>query len=702
MNDNLLKIIEEHAPVNEKTLKSIVDMDERDLHGELLELKKQGYVYVTRSGKYSSTSGEGFCTGILEIKRKSFGFVRRTDGDVFVSSKDMGGALNGERVTVKLYDSSKGNRPEGKVVHFAPSEYCVVGEVVRDRQGALMLLPEDNHLPRLGIQKKGRNGAVQGQKVVGVLTRRPTEHQIGLVQVREILGDSTQKGVDILAIARTFGLVEEFGEEVIAHAESFVLPTESDYQGRKVLFDDLIITIDGADAKDLDDAVSLTKNENGNYTLGVHIADVSHYVTEGSFLDVEAQKRGTSVYLLDRVIPMLPRHLSNGICSLLPHQPRLTLSCFMECTPDGRVLSHTLEKTVINTRHRMTYSDVNAILAGDPELVEKYADILLMLQEMQKLSFGIRERRHAAGSIDFELDEAKILLDDMGWPVEINLRERGVGEKLIEDFMIAANETVAADFFYSGYPFVYRVHEPPEAEKLRELSAFLKTFGIKLHGAHSKRLQNVIEKCKHRPEHAIINRVVLRSLQKAKYHTQNLGHYGLGSSAYCHFTSPIRRYPDLLVHRLISARIAGELTEEAITHYNEILSGLAAQSGERERNAIDAERHVEDLKKVEFMQDRLGQTYKGIVSGISNGALFVELPNTVEGVIPLRNLTDDYYVVQRELYCVVGERSRRRISLGDELKVRVDRVDMSVPEVVFALNNSRKKIVYRPRAKKRR
>ncbi len=492
-------------------------------------------------------------------------------------------------------------------------------------------------------------------------------------------------GNEIFDVAQSFGLTRDFGEDVLAQTNGCTPPGENELASRRTLFDKIVITIDGDDSKDLDDAVSLETLENGNKILGVHIADVSHYVTRGSALDIEARNRGTSVYLINKVIPMLPTKLSNEICSLNPHEPRLTLSCFMEIDHEGRVLAHTLEKTAIISKHRMTYSNVNKILDGNDELRGSYADIVPILEDMQRLSRVVRRRRQDAGCIDFEIDECKIELDENDMPVEIGVRERGDAEKLIEDFMIIANETVASDFFGAGYPLIYRVHDRPESEKLKNLAEFLKTLGIKFNPNRSNGLRGVTDLGRDNTEQAIINRMVLRAMQKAVYHTKNIGHFGLGSTAYCHFTSPIRRYPDLIVHRLISARLSGEDVKRA--EYAGELAVIAAHSSDMERNAIDAERAVDALKKTQYMVEYVGETFKGVVSGMSAGALYVELPNTVEGVVPMRYMLDDYYIVHRDKYCAIGENTRRRIGLGDEVEVRAENAKLNVPEVVFSIGN---------------
>jgi len=479
---------------------------------------------------------------------------------------------------------------------------------------------------------------------------------------------------------------------VEAQAQAYEEPAEAEISRRENLFDRCIFTIDGEDAKDLDDAVSLERIENGGYLLGVHIADVSHYVTENSPLDKEAYHSGTSVYLMDRVIPMLPKALSNGICSLNEGVPRLTLSCFMEIDSAGTIRSGRLAETVIKTRHRMTYTNVNRILAGE-ELPE-YADIAEVAREMNRLAKLLRRKRFSQGAIDFDIPEAKIELDQDGWPVEIGIRERGDAEKLIEEFMIAANNTVAEQFFFCDLPFLYRTHERPDSQKMREFSVFLKNLGYVLKGTaapHGTALQKVLDESAEEKEGAIIKRLMLRSMKKARYTAVNCGHFGLASQAYSHFTSPIRRYPDLQIHRIVKDQLNGRLTAKQIEKYEQMLPGVAQQCCDRELNAIEAERMVDDIKKAEYMHDRIGEEFSGVVSGVTPRALFLELENTVEGVLPLENVEDDFYHYIEEQYCVVGERTKKRITIGDKLTARLESADPETGRIEFSKPAHRKK-----------
>ena len=458
--------------------------------------------------------------------------------------------------------------------------------------------------------------------------------------------------------------------------------SERELKGRKLLFDKKIITIDGETAKDLDDAVSIERLENGNRLLGVHIADVSHYVREGTLIDKEALKRGTSVYLLDRVIPMLPPELSNGICSLNEGVTRLTLSCFMEFDDDARVVSSRVERTAIRSLHRMTYTAVNAILDGDPDLIKEYADIVHELRDMDDLARGLRKIREDRGGIDFEETEPEITLDEKGVPTSIEIRERGEGERLIEDFMIKANECVAEMF--RDLPFLYRIHERPSWEKTEILGKFLANFGINIKDQlQPSDVREVLERVKGTKIDNIVSEMVLRSMQKARYSTENAGHFGLASRAYSHFTSPIRRYPDLQIHRIINEKLLGHMDKAREAELRALLPGVADSTSKSEVKAVEAERKVDDIKKAQYMSGHIGERFEGIVSGIGGAAIFVRLPNTVEGYISLSEIKDDYYEVMEELQCIIGVRSGRRISLGDAIRVVVLDADVEQGRVEF-------------------
>ncbi len=625
--------------------------------------------------------------GRLQLKSGGFGFVGAEGGDIFIPADNRNGAFDGEEVTVQILpEKRRGGNREGIVREIASKlPVQVVGTVDKSRN-AMFVVPDDHITEDIYISKQKNGGAKNFDKVVVSVVKRGDRNKSPEGEIIEVLGKTGDKGVDILSFARRFGLVAAFGEEVEQEAANLEF-RETDTKGRLDLRGETVFTIDGADAKDLDDAVSLETLPNGNYKLGVHIADVSHYVRQNGELDKEALKRGTSVYLVDRVVPMLPEKLSNGLCSLNPHEDKLTLSCIMEINPQGEVVGHTFAKSVIKSAERMTYTNVNKVLAGDPELSSRYAHIKDTLIAMNELAAILRERRFARGSIDFELEEPKILLDENGVPISIQPAQRGDGEKLIEEFMLAANITVAEQHYFMQIPFLYRIHETPDGDRMRELAIFLSNFGIRLSGyqnIHPKAVQAVLNKVQGTEEHNIINRVTLRSLKKAKYDMLPVGHFGLAAERYCHFTSPIRRYPDLMVHRIIKAVLDGKADEKYTQRLEENLPDIAYQSSMRERNAIEAERAVQGRKMAEYMTRFIGEEFAGVVSGVTRFGVFVELPNTIEGMIPLSEMKDDYYVYFEKQYCVIGERTKKKIRLGDKVKIKVVSSDVEASRIEFA------------------
>lgn len=647
---------------------------------EIERLVKEGYIIRHGKDKLASLAQAKYARGFLEIKRGGFAFVRDEGGDVFVPQSGLSGAFNREIVLVKI-DKVAAKGKEGYVERIlTPLPYKTVGIYVVDKKGDYVI--DDNPVNgRYKVAPKRQMREADGKKVVFEVDRRATRTR-GLPEghVQEVLGAENAPGVDILSVARSFGLYDEFPHAVMQEVKRIPNEvSEVDLKDRELLFDKRIFTIDGEDAKDLDDAVSLEVLPNGNRLLGVHIADVSHYVTLGSALNAEALHRGTSVYLVDQVIPMLPRQLSNGICSLNEDAIRLTLSCFMEMDETAKVVNYRFAKTAIKSVHRLSYTQVNNLLEEDGEAFKKsYPDIVDDLLTMQKLAKDIGGSRVFAGSIDFDLPEAKILLDENKKPVKIVPRVQRSAEKLIEEFMVVANNTVAGDFYKKDIPFIYRVHDKPDEQKMLALEEFLQNFGYRNIGRSNKKLQDVLSESLGTPEENIIKTVTLRTMQKAVYDIKNVGHYGLGSEAYCHFTSPIRRYPDLIVHRLLTARIEKKNTAK------EDLRSIAEQSSRMERNAIEAERKIDEIKKAEFMQPKIGEEFRAVVSGVASSAIFVQLPDTVEGVLPLSEMHDDYYTYNEELYCVEGRRTKKRISLGDEITVRLITAEPFTPRIEFA------------------
>ena len=653
------------------------------------ELLASCIIVRSKSGSIGRPEAFGLIRGKLEMNRKGFAFVRREGGDIYVAKEDLAGAMHSQVVLVR--SEGRNDKLRGKVIRVSSDPFFVCGTYTHSKEGSMVVC--DNPLyGTVHVPKKAANGAEYGDKIVVKIVKPASRYRAAEGMVTEVLGSKDDKGIDILSAARSFGLYKEFPAQVQKEADE-VISQEVSYDGRETLFDKIIFTIDGEDAKDLDDAVSLERAENGNYLLGVHIADVTHYVKEGSALDKEALKRGTSVYLVDRVIPMLPKQLSNGVCSLNEGEIRLTLSCFMEIDNSGTVISSRLSKTAIKTRHRMTYTAVNAMIDGDKKTIQKYSDIACCVEEMDRLAQKLRKKRFSEGAIDFDIPEAKILLDENAKACELIMRTHDRAEQLIEEFMICANNCVATEYFYRDMPFVYRVHEKPDSAKLRELSVFLKNAGFVLKGntAHGHALQSVLNDSAKSPAGSIIKRLMLRSMKKAKYSQINLGHFGLASLAYSHFTSPIRRYPDLQIHRIIKQDLNGELDLKNIKKYEELLPDVCAQCCDRELNALEAERTVDDMKKAEYMHAHIGETFTGVISGVTGHVLFVELDNTVEGVLPLSEMTDDFYEYYEKQYCVIGNRTKKRYAIGDSINIIVESADSHSGRIEFKAASSKKK-----------
>lgn len=645
----------------------------------MVALEDEGIVVRSKNDRYDLARDLGFYKGIISIHPKGFGFVEIDDmDDVYVRGEDLNGALHKDTVLVKILPSSKGDSLEGEVVQVLDrgmKEF--IGTYYEIKQVGYVKPDNSRYHAVVAIPKNKSKGAVKDHKV-RVRIVDYLENNVVKAEVLEILGHKNDPGIDILSVVYKYDIVPEFAPDALAQAAE--IPTELDqesYEGRRDLRGETIVTIDGEDAKDLDDAVHVRKLDNGNYLLGVSIADVSYYVTEGSPLDREAYFRGTSVYLVDRVIPMIPHRLSNGICSLNPQVDRLTITCEMEISPKGDVVNHEIFPSVIKTTERMTYHNVNLILKGeDEEVMKRYEPLIPMFELMYELSQILRQSRHERGSIDFDLDEAKIIVDEYGFPTGVELRDRGIAERVIEDFMLAANETVAEHFHWMDVPFIYRVHEHPKPEKLERFYKLARALGYEIKGTkdhvHPKALQMITEAVQGKPEHAAINTMMLRSLQKAKYSEESLGHFGLAAEFYTHFTSPIRRYPDLIVHRLIRRYLfEQDLSNETLTYYNSIMPEIGVQTSKRERDAIDAEREVEDMKKAEYMTQFIDEEFEGVISSVTKWGMYVELPNTVEGLVHVNDLTDDFYEFDEDNLALVGRRTKTVYKLGDIVKVVV-------------------------------
>ncbi len=648
-----------------------------DLKSVLDALEAEGKIYLSKKGKYVKGQAQRL-KGIFQANARGFGFVLQEgeEEDIFISEENTGGAFQGDEVEFVITKVVEGKRKEGKIVRVISHGMTkVVGLFEKNKNFGFVRPDNQRFFKDIYIPAGKEKGAMTGHKVIVELTSYGGENMKPEGKVIEIIGHVNDPGTDILSIVKSFDLPVEFPERVLNQAERVGKEvSEADMVGRLDLRDLQMVTIDGEDAKDLDDAVSLEEIEEG-YRLGVHIADVSNYVQERSALDREALKRGTSVYLADRVIPMLPHKLSNGICSLNEGENRLALSCIMTINQKGEIIDHVIAETVIKVDKRMSYTSVAKILEEqDEEECKKYKELVPMFEKMAFVSSILRKRRKARGSIDFDFPETKILLDEQGKPVELKPYDRNVATKMIEDFMLAANETVAEEYFWRELPFLYRTHEAPDEEKIKKLSTFINNFGYHIHMGNEirpKEVQKLLEKIEDTPEEALISRLALRSMKQAKYTPENTGHFGLAAKYYTHFTSPIRRYPDLQIHRIIKENIRGRMTEERIAHYGKILPEVAMQSSEMERRAEEAERETLKLKKVEYMQQRIGEEFDGVISGITKWGAYVELENTIEGLVHVTNMRDDHYEYWEEQYELIGAHTRNVYKLGQSVRIRV-------------------------------
>lgn len=689
---------ENYKPLKKEELAKIFDIHRKEMKEftKLLDdMEKEGLIFLGDKGKYMLPEKANLIIGKLDGNPKGFGFVRPENkemGDIFISMNNLHGALHGDKVMVSLY--AKGNeskKAEGEVVRIIERTNNQIVGTFQDSKNFGFVVPDDKRISvDIFIPRDKCKGAINGQKVVAEIISWANNGKSPEGKITEVLGFITDAGTDILSIIRKHNLSETFPEEVINEAEKIPVEIrEEEIKRRLDLRDEVIFTIDGADAKDLDDAISIKKLENGNYYLGVHIADVTHYVRERSPLDKEALSRGTSVYLVDRVIPMLPKKLSNGVCSLNPHEPKLTLSVFMEIDKKGKVLNQKTAETIIESKARLVYTDISNILEkDDEEQKKKYEDLLPQFYEMQELANILRKKREKRGAIDFDFDEAKIILDDNGKPIDIRKAERRIANKIIEEFMLVCNETVAEYMFWTENPFLYRIHEEPSEEKMSDFSKFIYNFGYTFKGSneiHPKELQALLKKVEGTKEETVINTIMLRSLKKAKYSEELTGHFGLAAKYYSHFTSPIRRYPDLQIHRIIKMFINNKLDEKSKDRLRKILPDVAEQSSSRERVAIEAERETNDYKMVEYMTERIGEIYEGIISSVTSFGMFIELDNTIEGLVRVDALRDDYYIYDENNYRLIGERTKNVYKIGDLAYVRVAKANLSKREIDFEL-----------------
>lgn len=666
----------------------------------LLALEQDGRMILTRNARYGVPERMDMVRGRVQAHAKGFAFLipdDRDHPDIYINANDLKGAMNGDIVLVRITSRSpSGGRMEGEVVRIVKRGVLQTVGVFQSLETYGFVLPDDKRINRdIFIPKQSFKGAVDGEKVVVRIVNYPEGRAAAEGEIIEILGHKDDPGVDILSVIRKHQLPEAFPAEVMSEAEQApdsITEEEIIQQGRRDLRGLNIVTIDGADAKDLDDAVNVSRLENGHYKLGVHIADVGYYVREGSELDKEAYDRGCSVYLVDRVIPMLPHRLSNGICSLNPKVDRLTMSCEMEFDEQMKVVKHDVFTSVIRTKERMTYSDVRKIVEDeDPGLLERYAPLIDDFRLMKELAMKLRDARMRRGAVDFDFEESKIIVDENGKAIDIVKRERSVAEQIIEEFMLAANETVAEHFHWLKVPFLYRIHEDPDPEKLQNFMAFAANFGYHVKGrgnsVHPRALQDLLEQIQGTKEQTVISTMMLRSMKQAKYDAESTGHFGLAAEFYSHFTSPIRRYPDLVIHRVMREVIenGGALTEKRHEYLASRMPEIAQQSSERERVAVEAERDTEQLKKAEFMQDKVGEEFDAMVSSVTSFGMFIELENTVEGLIRLSALSDDYYHFDEAHMALIGERTSKVFRIGDEVKIRVAKVNMDDHTIDFEL-----------------
>lgn len=668
--------------------------EDRDEFVEILnELVEEGSIEVSKRGKYMPPSVKTV-KGTFSCTSKGFGFVtvEGEDDDYYIHEKNMNGAFHEDTVLMQVLDDhpTSGRRKEGKIIKILERGIKTVVGTLQKNQNFGFVIPDNLRFDSdIFVSKSQCKNLTSGFKVMVEITDYGDARRSPEGKIIEVLGHKDDPRVDILSIVKAYGIPTQFEDDVKQQVDT--IPSQikaSDYKDRMDIRDWPMVTIDGEDAKDLDDAITLSR-KGKNYLLGVHIADVSEYVTEYSPLDKEALKRGTSVYLVDRVIPMLPHQLSNGICSLNQGCDRLALSCIMEVDPSGKVVDHQIAETLINVDHRMTYTSVAKILDGDMEERNKYEDFVEMFELMKELSDILRYRRHERGSIDFDFPEFKIILDEKGRPVDVYPQVRNAATKIIEDFMLCANETIAEEFYWREIPFLYRIHEIPDHEKIDKLQVFLQNFGIYLKSSHDeihpKEVQKLLTKIEGTPEEPLISRLTLRSMKQAKYSAYSSMHFGLSTRYYCHFTSPIRRYPDLQIHRIIKETLHNKFTTRRFSHYDAILPKVAEQSSKMERRAEEVEREVCKLKKAEYMRRRIGEVHEGIISGVTNWGIYVELPNTIEGMVHVSILPGDYYYYDEKTYSMVGERTGRTFKLGEKAKIRVKDVDMMLKNIDFDL-----------------
>ncbi|MCD8020760.1 MAG: ribonuclease R, partial [Clostridiales bacterium] len=685
---------EDYIPLKLKELAYLLDVphkDRQELREVMDALVADGSVELTAKGKYIKPENKNL-TGVFTAHPKGFGFVtvEGEEDDIFIPEPYVNGAFHKDVVRIKVSRDyqEKGKRKEGVVLKIlSRGTTTLVGTFERSKSFGFVR-PDDTHYGKdIFISKKNCGDAMQDDKVVVKLLNYGGERKKPEGEILEVLGNAYDPATDVTAVVRAFEIEEDFSKAALKEARAIPKEIVPDKTERREDFRDLLtVTIDGEDARDLDDAITLEREGDG-YLLGVHIADVSHYVKEGSPLDSDALSRGTSVYLCDRVIPMLPRELSNGICSLNAGADRLTLSCVMQLDEKGNVIGHRIVESVIRVDRRMRYTGVYAILQGKSHQEGDREDIREMCFLMQEVAALLKEKRRKRGAIDFDFPESKILLDKEGYPVDIHPYERNTATDIIEDFMLLANETVAEDYFWQEIPFLYRTHEEPDPEKIKRLDTFIHNFGFYMKTGrehfHPKEIQKLLFSLEGEPEEALISRLALRSMKQARYTTLNVGHFGLSTQYYTHFTSPIRRYPDLQIHRIIKENLHGRLNQKRLEHYEQLLPYVADQSSKLERRAQNAEREVDKLKKVEYMRKYIGEAFDGVISGVTAHGFFVELENTVEGFVSVQTLLDDYYIFDEQQYHLAGEHSGRIFTLGQKIRIVVESADKAMKTIDF-------------------
>ena len=705
MKESIINYLKEHGKSSVNDIAQALNHAGGEKFPQLIKaisaMESKGQLRFNRDGSVSlrpkkENPNQVTVEGVFRANKNGFGFLHVDDSedDMFIGRNDVGHAIDGDTVAVvikKPADRLRGTAAEARVVEIVErSLKTVVGKFILsdEKEPYAGYIKSKNQKIQQPIYIKKEPVALDGTEIIKVeIEKYPNRHYDYFVgSVRDIIGHQGDAGIDVLEVLESMDIVSEFPEDVMAEAEAVPdAPSQEDLLGRVDLRQEVTFTIDGADAKDLDDAVHIKRLPNGNFELGVHIADVSYYVTEGSALNREAVARGTSVYVTDRVVPMLPERLSNGICSLNPNVDRLTQSAIMEITPKGKVVNHKICQSVINTTFRMTYSDVNEMLAGNPEKIEQFKPIMDSVSAMAELHKILEDMRERRGALNFDTSEARILVNEKGMPVDIVVRERGTAERMIESFMLAANECVAEHFAKAKLPFIYRIHEEPKAEKLQRFMDYASIFGVQIKGTANKMdqldLQEFMARVQGKPGAEVMNMMLLRSMQQARYSEHNHGHYGLAAQYYTHFTSPIRRYPDLLVHRMIR-EYTNNMSQETREHFEEVIPELATSSSTLERRAIDAERVVEAMKKAEYMEEFVGQEFDGIVGSVVKFGMFVELPNTIEGLVHITTLPEFYSYNERTM-TLQGEKTGKTFRVGQPIRVKLTRADKETGDIDF-------------------